>query len=96
MTRKVYSKNKVFQGVGNQEVESYLGIRYAEAPIGKLRFKAPKKVTVCSKTPIVVDDYPINPIQKGHLETSEDCLFLNIWKPSNITEPLPVMDWFNL
>lgn len=93
MTRKVYSKNKVFQGIGNHEVESYLGIRYAKPPIGELRFKAPRKIDPCSKTPIVVDDYPTNPIQKGHLETSEDFLFLNVWKPSKIKEPLPVMVW---
>jgi len=93
MTSKVYSNNKLFQGVGNQEVENYLGIRYAEPPIGKLRFKAPQKVAVCSKTPIVVDNYPPNPIQKGNIEVSEDCLFLNIWKPCKIREPLPILVW---
>lgn len=32
-------------------------------------------------------DYNMHPLQ----EMSEDCLYLNIWRPTNITEPLPIL-----
>ncbi|KAG9080638.1 hypothetical protein FRC06_006321, partial [Ceratobasidium sp. 370] len=74
----------------------FLGIPFAEPPVGPLRFKPPVpwsrgKVTV------------VNATQDGHScvqspmwtnnTMSEDCLTLNVWKPTNVTGKLPVMVW---
>lgn len=42
------SKNKVFKG--NEEVHGYLGIPYAQPPIGILRFKKPVSADVWTET----------------------------------------------
>lgn len=92
MTKTIYSKNKKFQGIEEKSVQKYLGIPYAKAPMGELRFKAPQKITDNNKT-IRSVSYPANPIQKGLDDTSEDCLYLNIWRPSKSEGKLPVMAW---
>lgn len=74
-----------------KKVSSFLGIPYAEPPIGYFRFKGPVP----------------NEAWKGilHANTSksicmhpgggaEDCLYINLWKPDlQIDDPLPVFVW---
>ncbi|KAJ7149873.1 Alpha/Beta hydrolase protein [Mycena crocata] len=75
---------------------TFLGIRYAAAPVGELRFRAPQppsKVTEvqqateqpnqCFQAPIGTS--PTNPFETRDLEivTSEDCLFLSVSYPSD-------------
>ena len=78
-------------------VDNYLGIPYAEPPIGDLRFRnaVPKRKL---KTPLDASKhgkpcYEMNllPNWKGLGERSEDCLFLNVYVPANTTGGLPVM-----
>lgn len=89
----VYSKNKLFQGLGKDCFERYLGIPYAKPPVGDLRFKAPQKIADYSNRPLLCIEYPANPIQQANIEVDEDCLYLNIWKPTKVKGPLPVMVW---
>lgn len=91
--QKVLSNNKKYQGSHHKKVDRYLGIRYAHAPIGRLRFKFPERVDLHDSGTVIADTYPANPIQKGKLEKSEDCLFLNIWKPSEIKDDIPIIVW---
>ncbi|KAJ4480140.1 alpha/beta-hydrolase [Lentinula aciculospora] len=90
-----------FRGISTANgTEKWLGIPYATPPIGSFRFKAP--------TPLVK---PLSPLQDasafgnacpqrpGDLGApmSEDCLFLNVWRPRN-TSPaanLPVLVWIH-
>src|SRR5262249_32301429 len=34
-------------------------------------------------------------MQPGDMPKSEDCLTLNVWRPANATQPLPVMVWIH-
>jgi para-nitrobenzyl esterase len=81
----------------DEQVERYLGIPYAQPPIGSLRWKAPQKpipwqgvlkTQKFSKKAIQPLDKPWNTMDK----LSEDCLYLNVWKPVDIgDDKLPVL-----
>ncbi len=89
----------------NTAVRAFLGIPFAAAPTGDLRWKPPQAVTPwqdvrpatsygaqCmqpsrSKTSVYYE-------YAGDQPTSEDCLFLNVWAPSETKGgKLPVMVW---
>ena len=71
-----------------RRVDAYLGIPYAEPPVGPLRFKAPVSKAwsgellatsygnICPQT---VDD--ILPVPKPDVPQDEDCLYLNVYVP---------------
>lgn len=78
------------------------GIPYAAAPVGELRWKAPRPAP---KWTGVKEAKEFGPrcMQKGMMESvnadpsgrmSEDCLFLNIWRPKREGK-FPVMVWIH-
>ncbi|WP_371136555.1 carboxylesterase/lipase family protein [Novosphingobium sp.] len=75
--------------MGGRPVWSYPGIRYARAD----RFCAPQPVRSAQQ---VGRWFPVSP-QPGdrYGEQSEDCLFLNVWKPGNAHPRRPVMVYFH-
>ncbi|VDL92825.1 unnamed protein product [Schistocephalus solidus] len=93
-----------------KEVHAFLGIPFAQAPIGEFRFAPPKPVEPeffaglvnATKLPNSCWQYlpsefdKANPgarIWLNNTEMSEDCLYLNVWKPAASTSRLPVMVW---
>lgn len=77
----------------------YLGVPYAEAPIGELRWKEPKKLKSWKGVRDAVawsDQSAQNPaLQRfGEGGMSEDSLYLNITAPKD-AQNLPVMVWFH-
>ena len=92
-----------FRGQPQDGVTSWLGIPYAQAPVGPSRFQAPRPVQA---GPGIIDAsafgaaslqtvggmvswiYPTPAIQ------SEDCLSLNVWSPAG-AKRLPVIVWFH-
>ncbi|KAH6608363.1 hypothetical protein Trco_001709 [Trichoderma cornu-damae] len=65
-------------------VDEFLGMRFAQAPLGKLRFRAPQDPTPEKS---VQDASKFGPIclamdQPADARLSEDCLFVNVYKPS--------------
>ena len=83
--------------VGDDGVDSYLGIPYAAAPVGALRWEPPQPVVAWTQPRQAVAFGPACP-QTGPLEagSSEDCLSLNVWTPARAPGAgLPVMVWLH-
>ncbi len=82
-------------GVRQGDVIAYEGVPFAAPPVGELRWRAPRPVEpwrgvrkadhfghVCPQPPLAgVTDPGI----------SEDCLYLNLWRPTKAKGPLPIM-----
>ncbi|XP_077524783.1 acetylcholinesterase-1-like [Amblyomma americanum] len=81
--------------VADREVDAFYGIPYARPPIGSLRFRKPQavgrwkgvynattKTAACWQTDFVL----IRNISLTYPPATEDCLRLNIWRPSGICE----------
>ena len=79
----------------------FLGIPYAQAPVGDLRWAAPQPAakgggTRMALLPKSICAQPAVPELRVPQSTAEDCLGLNIFKPVNHTgKPLPVMVWIH-
>lgn len=85
-------------GTAKDGINRFLGIPYAAAPIGDLRWRAPKRpqrwtgvrqatsfAPVCRQTAPWITE-----------RQSEDCLYLNIWAPAGPRgSKLPVMVWIH-
>ncbi|XP_021515398.1 carboxylesterase 1F-like isoform X2 [Meriones unguiculatus] len=96
-----------------QPVAVFLGVPFAKPPLGSLRFAPPepaepwsfvKNATsyppMCSQDTVRgqrVNDLLTNRKEKIHLKFSEDCLYLNIYTPADLTKSsrLPVMVWIH-
>ncbi|MGC5799646.1 carboxylesterase/lipase family protein [Sphingomonas sp. NFX23] len=88
--------------VGDSEagVDSWKGIPFVAAPIGKLRWRKPQPAAKwrgtrsatayahdCMQFPFPSDAAPLG------TPPGEDCLYANVWKPSTATTKLPVILW---
>ncbi|PPQ94411.1 hypothetical protein CVT25_002499 [Psilocybe cyanescens] len=84
-------------GTTNGPVTFFGNIPYAQPPLGNLRFRAPQPLNENGKAQTVTDARNWGPacIQRPAVVGigSEDCLTLNVWKPTNATEgaKLPVI-----
>ncbi|KZV64422.1 alpha/beta-hydrolase [Peniophora sp. CONT] len=89
-----------FRGTTANGTDIFLGIPFAQPPVGRLRFVAPQPIT--TRTNGVRDavqfgnacPQPPNVTSLG-AEIGEDCLFLNVWRPDGVKEgdELPVLMW---
>ncbi|XP_060615316.2 cholinesterase-like isoform X2 [Anolis sagrei] len=89
--------------IGSGSVRAYLGIPYAEPPLGKLRFQKPLPHQPWSQI-FEATDFGNACVQQALPQTpeaklwninrpqSEDCLFLNIWVPHpQPSVPIPIL-----
>lgn len=88
------------RGTVAHRVVSWKGVPFAAPPVGSLRWRAPQPVTPwqgvrdatayghdCMQKPFPSDAAPLG------VTPSEDCLYLNVWKPHGTPGKLPVLVW---
>ncbi|KAJ7317245.1 hypothetical protein JRQ81_003407 [Phrynocephalus forsythii] len=92
---------------GSGNATAYLGIPYAEPPVGKLRFQKPLPHQpwshVLEATSYGSPCYQQNSLHDPYMKMwfpdtppSEDCLFLNIWVPHpRPATPMPLLVWIH-
>ncbi|KAI8423395.1 hypothetical protein MSG28_012545 [Choristoneura fumiferana] len=74
--------------------QAYRGIRYAQPPIGELRFQPPVDVVTYPSSVDASEDGPACPlpVAPGEYYVDEDCLRLNIYTPdNNSSRKLPII-----
>ena len=91
-----------FLGANNAAtgIDSWLGVPFAQPPVGSLRFKAPVAITRPSRTVKNATQFgnacPQLPSGSLGAPQGEDCLVLNVFRPNGTTrrDELPVLVWF--
>ena len=78
-------------GFNDNGVDAWLGMRYAQAPIGEFRWRAPQAE---KNSPQTVNALSFGSACPQSERGSEDCLFINVWSPEN-SKSLPVMFWIH-
>src|SRR5215469_1256271 len=96
----VGTTNGPVRGLANGTVNEFLGIPYAAPPVGALRWQPPQPAARWSGVRDATQfapHCPQPPTPFGQASTSEDCLFLNVFRPSHqhAGSHFPVMVWIH-
>ena len=103
VTLQVKTQYGVLEGFEEDGVKKFLGVPFAQAPVGELRWKAPQPVQAWEGVHEAKQfgDDPMQLDVFGDMSfrgsgRSEDCLYLNIWTAAATTaDALPVLIYFN-
>lgn len=76
------------------DIIAFKGVPFAAPPVGELRWRPPAPVVPWTGVRDAKTSGPACP-QRGSMPQSEDCLFLNVFAPRQVTKPLPVMVWIH-
>ena len=103
VTLQVETKYGILEGIEEDGVKKFLGVPFAQAPVGDLRWKAPQPLQawegVRPAKAFGNDPMQLNifgDMQFRGASRSEDCLYLNIWTTATTTaDALPVLIYFN-
>ena len=103
VTLQVKTQYGVLEGFEEDGVKKFLGVPFAQAPVGELRWKAPQPVQAWEgvREAKQFGDDPMQLDVFGDMAfrgsgRSEDCLYLNIWTTAaTTTDALPVLIYFN-
>ncbi|GME22033.1 Carboxylesterase [Neofusicoccum parvum] len=95
-------KNGTLEGVHSSEYNQdfFLGVPFAQPPTGELRFRVPQSLNSSWDATKAATDYAASCIGYGSdqfgYEISEDCLYLNVVRPSGYeNQTLPVAFWIH-
>lgn len=94
-TELVQTRYGMIRGVRDESnTIAWKGIPYAKPPVGELRWKAPRDADPWNGT-LVADRFgntapQMFPVFFRIVTGSEDCLYLNVWRPATAERNLPV------
>ena len=104
---QVETPNGAVLGIEEENLYVFKGLAYAKAPVGELRWKAPRDVAISNEL-IDATEFKsecIQPASESFISNwnvsvgNEDCLYLNVYVPKNQTEinknKFPVMFWIH-
>ena len=103
VTLQVKTQYGILEGFEEDGVKKFLGVPFAQAPVGDLRWKGPQPLQawegVREAKQFGNDPMQLNvfgDMQFRGAGRSEDCLYLNIWTTAtNTADALPVLIYFN-
>ncbi|MYL98531.1 carboxylesterase family protein [Novosphingobium sp. FGD1] len=86
-------------GIDADGITAFKGIPFAAPPVGELRWRAPQSAAAWSGVRDgaayghdCMQNYSAVPLPPGSAP-AEDCLYLNVWRPSGEAKKLPVLVW---
>ncbi|CAN8096672.1 unnamed protein product [Discula destructiva] len=92
----VTTKNGTYQGryLGEWNQDLFLGMPYAQPPLGDLRFRRPQSINTSFSGVREASEYGYSCMQyHTSFNLSEDCLNINVIRPSGNYSKLPVLVW---
>lgn len=100
---QVRTEGGSLKGAEDEGVLAFKAIPYVQPPLGDLRWRAPQQVQAwqgvrdaTQLSPDCMQGTLGPPPPGGRHVTSEDCLYLNLWRPVEAkTQKLPVMVWIH-
>lgn len=103
LTRTLDS-GSIYGKAAAHDTQAFLGIPYAQPPVGALRWRAPQPpqpwsgsraaTTMAAMCAQVGNPFgEPDPATFGQPVGSEDCLYINVWRPRSSAENLPVLLW---
>ena len=105
---RVAVRSGTLEGLRRGNVEAFLGVPYARAPVGELRWRAPARVEPWSgvraatafggSCPQLWPQPSFGPFTREYIDVpqpAEDCLNLNVWTPAGHRGARPVFVWIH-
>ncbi len=100
----VETRQGALSGLTDENVHVWCGIPYAAPPVGEWRWRSPRhpepwdgvrEATAFSASSWQSSEYCQELGGGDPGQFSEDCLYLNVWSPTERAGPLPVMVWLH-